>query len=457
MINLSNVDAHHKSRVVAPDMAQCPRCGTWSPRNEIRSRFYWEGNLNQATIMEIQVGCYLCPSCPPSKRWFMVLPQQYQTPRQYELAAQEIIIDMVRRYKMSMEGAAQFGREVLKLPLLNATTVMDWMRDAGDAVDTRSHREFAVQVFSGQLAVDEVYDGGWYQLKATDPLNDLELLWEMGEGSPNEEDIRRFFQRLKAMGINPKLVVTDGSTLYPKVIEEVWPGAKQQRCVFHFLMQVNKILGKVFWELYKTMPEAPKRKRGRPKKLGRPRKDKEKRENRRRVRQIRFLLFKRERHPDETNRWTEKELAALEEGLSLCPPLRGLRRLVIHLHELFGKTTDSHELAEQRRQAILCDPEFAEIPGVSTCLDYLRDDDLFARLTRYLDFENAEKTSNHVERENREFRKRQKSHYRLRSLWSIFALLDILTVRKPIPLEPRRLVRKEIVSSQEEEVLSNVA
>ena len=46
-----------------------------------------------------------------------------------------------------------------------------------------------------------------------------------------------------------------------------------------------------------------------------------------------------------------------------------------------------------------------------------------------LDFENAEKTSNHAERENREFRKRQKSHYRIRSLWSIFALLDLLAVR----------------------------
>lgn len=46
----------------------------------------------------------------------------------------------------------------------------------------------------------------------------------------------------------------------------------------------------------------------------------------------------------------------------------------------------------------------------------LADDDLFHRLTRYLDFEGAKKTSDHVERENREFRKRQKSHYRLRSL-----------------------------------------
>jgi hypothetical protein len=458
MINLSNIEAVHKCIIVAPDVAKCPRCGTWSPRNEIRSKHYWQADLSEATVVEIRGGCYICPVCPSGKQWFKTEPEQYNTNRQYEVTTQDVIIDLVRRFKLSLEGAALFGREVLHLTMLTATTVMDWIRDAGDATDTRSYRIFAVEAFSGQLTVDEVYDGGYYQLKATDPLNDMELLWDVGEGSPCEDDVRRFFQQLKAMGVNPLLVATDGSPLYPKVIEEVWPGAKHQRCVFHFLMQVNKILGKVFWELYKTMPEPPKRKRGRPKKLGRPRRDKEKRENRRKVRKVRFLLFKRERNPDETkDRWTEQELAALEEGLSLCPPLRGLRRLVIQLHELFGKTTDSHELAKQRRQAILDDTEFAEIPGVSTCLEYLRDDDLFARLTRYLDFENAEKTSNHVERENREFRKRQKSHYRLRSLWSIFALLDMLTVRKPIPLEPRRLTRKEIVSSQEEEVLSNVA
>ena len=66
------------------------------------------------------------------------------------------------------------------------------------------------------------------------------------------------------------------------------------------------------------------------------------------------------------------------------------------------------------------------MPGVHSTFKQvvrrLADDDLFRRLTAYLDFENAEKTSNHVERENREFRKRQKSHYRLRSLESICAL-----------------------------------
>ena len=63
-------------------------------------------------------------------------------------------------------------------------------------------------------------------------------------------------------------------------------------------------------------------------------------------------------------------------------------------------------------------------------------------MTRYIDFENADKTSNHVERENREFRKRQKSHYRMRSRASLRALLELLTARRPVPPEPVRLRSK---------------
>ena len=83
--------------------------------------------------------------------------------------------------------------------------------------------------------------------------------------------------------------------------------------------------------------------------------------------------------------------------------------------------------------------------GGST-LKRLGDDELFEKLTRYLDYDNAEKTSNHVERANREYRKHQKGHYRFRSVRSLCSLLDLLLVRKAPPAEPQRLRRKEPVS-----------
>lgn len=237
MLNLSEVAAHHKERMIAPDAAPCPRCGTWCPRNEIRHRGFWAPSLQQPTIMDLALGCYICPNCPTGRKWFTVAPADYRTSGQYSLRGKEIVVDLVKTHKLSIEGAAQVGREVLHLAMLHATTVLEWMRDAGDTVDRKARQEALVSIFSGQMDIDEVYDGEWCQLKATDPLNDVELDWYLIEGSATKDDIREFLARLHSAGFEPRLVTTDGSDLYPDVIAEVWPEAKHQRCVFHFIKQ----------------------------------------------------------------------------------------------------------------------------------------------------------------------------------------------------------------------------
>jgi hypothetical protein len=368
----------------------------------------------------------------------MILPTDYKTPGQYSLLARELIVDLVREYRMSAEGAAAMGRERLHLTELDSTTVLDWLREAGNSVDKKARLKEAQKAFSGQMSLDELYDGGWYQLKATDPLNGIEIMWKLERGKPTKADVRQMLQELKDAGFEPEIISTDGSELYPDLIVEIWPNAKQQRCVFHFIMQVNKDLGKAFWLIYNTtMPEPPKRNRGRPKKRGRPRQDKVKRKNREKVRKARWVILKRE------SRLTDEERRILNEAINLCLPLGQLRRFVVKLHELFGPTTDSHEVAEERRQALLNDPKLTKLDALSKALDRLRDDDLFTRLTRYLDYENADKTSNHAERENREFRRRQKGHYRMRSRESIRALLELLNVRKPVPAAPVKLKRRQ--------------
>ena len=324
MLNLADLPVRHKPRDVVFDTARCPRCGTWSPRNETRTAHFWEADLRQTTILDVTYGCYICPCCPEGQRWFTLKPEDVNILGQYTRATRRFVVDLVREYKMTVEAAATFARRALHLDKLHSTTVLDWLREAGQQVDIEARERDLVGAFSGQMAVDEVYDERYYQLKATDPLNDLELAWEVGEGSPDKEVIRKFFQKLRAAGFKPKLVVTDGSDLYPEVIKEVWAGAEHQRCVLHFMMQVNKALTSVFWALYHAMPKVPKRKRGRPKKRGRPRKDKEKRRNRLKVRKVRFLIFKREALPGEKERWSDKERADLAEALVA---VQGVRRL----------------------------------------------------------------------------------------------------------------------------------
>lgn len=444
---MSTVHAHEpalKVPRIAPDIVPCPRCGAPSPRNEVRALRRHAAALTGPMPVTIRVGCYICPDCPEGARWFRLAPAGFEGRSAYTDSTRAVVVSLVTRYKMSFGLAAELARDVLHLPDLADTTVMRWFREEGDDVDYVGHLRACATAFSGQFAIDEVYDGGCYVIRVTDPLNRIEVTARYGEGSPKKEDVREVLLELRRHGFDPKLIVTDGSDLYPTVIAEVFPAAAHQRCTFHFMQGANDALGKAFWDAYATMPEPKKRGRGRPKKRGRPRADKRKRADRAAVKAARFLVFKRGGlDKDGKARFSERETDALERAMTLCPPLRELRRFVEALHELVGRTTTTHELAEQRRRAILDDERFRNLRGAEGVLRQLADDDLFARLTRYLDFDDADATSNHAERENREFRKRQGSHYRLRSVVSMVAFLDLMLVRRAAPDKPRRLTRRE--------------
>jgi transposase-like protein len=444
MLPLSSQVALHQYTTLAPEYARCPRCGALSPRNEIRRRSFWIPDLERPRIWHFDTGCYLCPQCPEGSRWFRIMPAGFDGDGQYTARTRGMVVDLVRRYKMSLEGAAALTHDMLHLPVLHPSTILGWVRDAGDSVDFADWQAKALEAFSGQIALDEVYDGEWCQLKATDPVNGMELAWYLHEGSADKDVIVAFLEQLKAAGFMPSLVVTDGSSLYPDAIRQVWPEAEHQRCVFHFMQQVNEELGKAFWELYREVPRPPKRSRGRPKKRGRPRKDAQKRLDLRTVRNARFLVLTRE-GTSSTGKplMSPEQQAALRDAIAILPRLGLMRRFVNALHDLFSVATTTTAQVEAKRHAILVDTEFAAASFLSEAMKLLADDDLFHRLTRYLDFDCAEKTSNHVERENREFRKRQKSHYRLRSLASLCSLLDLLTTRRPITGAPRRIARKK--------------
>lgn len=421
MIDLSRIPAHHKLTFSNPLVSPCPRCGELTTRTEVRSRQFWEADLVLPTIRNVQMGCYICAHCPKGKAWFVVLPPDLQTSGQYSLTTVRIVVDLIKIRKMSAEAASDFAKNVLHLTMLDPSTILGWLVREAEASNPRL--EEALQVFSGQMAFDEIYDGGHCQLVATDPIANRQLDYELLDHPATEEDVRSFCNRLKAAGFSPVLVVTDGSNLYPSVLAEVWPNAEHQRCVFHFIKQINEELGRAFWAAYATMPKPKKRKPGRPKKRGRPRQDGRKQEDREAVKAVRYLFVTRDMNLD------EKQNAKLQKAMDLCAPLRTLRRFVLAIHALFGRTTTSVEEAESQRNAILADAEFIATPDLKKSLDHLRDDDLFKRLTRYLNFENAEKTSNHVERENREYRKRQKGCYRLRSFRNIRALASLLRDR----------------------------
>jgi hypothetical protein len=97
--------------------------------------------------------------------------------------------------------------------------IYDCLRWKVGQLDLRVHRQLVLQKFSGILCVDESHLGHCTLLLATDPLADLPVGFALV--SRNDTDhMRHFLRNLKTWGLEPKVVVTDGSNLYPNVLAE---------------------------------------------------------------------------------------------------------------------------------------------------------------------------------------------------------------------------------------------
>src|SRR5262249_47818669 len=88
-------------------------------------------------------------------------------------------------------------------------------------------RRAALAHFSGTLCVDELHLGEHTLLLATDPIADRVVGYLLVRANDSAH-MRRFLLTLAYWGFDPKVVVTDGSSLYPEALKEVWPKAKHQ-------------------------------------------------------------------------------------------------------------------------------------------------------------------------------------------------------------------------------------
>src|SRR5438270_824880 len=117
----------------------------------------------------------------------------------------------------------------------------DVLRGRAEALDMAAHRRMVLKHFSGTLCVDELHLGRFTLLLATDPLADLPVAFALV--SKNDEGhMERFLRNLKTWGLEPTVVVTDGSNLYPEVLKDLWSDADHQLCVFHILKDINKLV-----------------------------------------------------------------------------------------------------------------------------------------------------------------------------------------------------------------------
>jgi hypothetical protein len=275
------------------------------------------------------------------------------------------------------------------------------------------HRRKVLELFSGTLCVDELHLGRFTLLLATDPLADLPVAFALVDKN-DQGHMRRFLNNLKTWGLNPEVVVTDGSNLYPTVLAELWPDADHQLCIFHVIKDINKLTLDAVRRMRTAMSRRGKA--GRKKKRGRKgakskaaaRRGMTVKEKAHFVFQRRHLIVKRRED------LTEAERDDLTRMLEYLPELATLRRFADRIYRLFDAPKDFHQ-ASCRRSVIVRDPTFRGVPELVKAMEQL-DDERFPKLMAYLKnpISQRVRTNNHVERTNRMFRFLEKVRYKWR-------------------------------------------
>ena len=273
--------------------------------------------------------------------------------------------------------------------------------------------DWALEAFSGYVAVDELYEGPYCVLSAVDNRQYKRILYAVLDHDPTHDDIKAFLERLKtaldARDLALQGITTDGSALYPEPITEVFGDVPHQLCTFHVIAELVKgILKALASERKRLETSRPKLKRGRPSSKNQEarrlaRKSKRIQQKISDLFQNRFVFVKRHLTPSE-----RKRLMSITRGL---PHLRKLREIMEHISALFDRrcrTQSARGKLQKPRHWV------KRFHWIGDTLKKVLSPHLEKALT-FLDDKLLPATSNAVERGNRRHRKMHKSVYRVRS------------------------------------------
>jgi Transposase len=396
-------------RRCAPRTYPCPRCGRRGRRKDTHTRRVRDLAYQEALIIELTVGEYRarCGCC----KTFRSRVEGIEVRAAYTNRVREAVIDRLLDDGMNMERLRQALARDFHLDLSDGFLYdcLDWK---ARRLDLPGYRAWTLDQFSGTLCIDEIHLGRKALLLATDPLGDFPVAFALVRANDHGH-MRRFLQNLKVWGFSPRVVITDGSNLYPAPLAELWPQARHQLCIFHVLKDVNDCVLDAFRRLRRRLGQSGRRKgrRGRPSKAqrrARARRGARKRDRAHFLWKHRHLLVRR---PDELS---DRERQGLLQMLAYLPALGVLRRFVAQVHHLFDPGQSPHQ-ARCRRAALARVPEYQADADLARAVAMLSAEK-FEKMVAYLHGPAAwrVRTNNHVERVNRRLRYFEKVRYKWR-------------------------------------------
>lgn len=405
--------AQPRTRVVrrhfAPKWFPCPHCGKRGVRKARHTRRITDLAYQQIVVIELTVGEYRarCSCC----KTFRAQVEGIEPRAEYTNRVRDAVIDRLLDDGMCMERVQQALKRDFCLDLSDGFLYdcLDWKVRQLELAD---YRQWTLEHFSGTLCIDEIHLGKKTLLLATDPLSDFPVAFAL-VGRNDQDHMKRFLNNLKNHGFMPRVIVTDGSNLYPTLLAEVWPRAQHQLCIFHVLKEINACVFDALRVLRRRLARQGRRRkrRGRRSQVQertRARRGPTKQDQAHYIWKHRHLLV---RKPEDLE---PREVEHLWQMMAYLPELATLRRFVVEVYQLFDPEQSPHQ-ARCRRAALAQKTEYQAFPDLVRALALL-DPKKFTKLIAYLHCPARKRvrTNNHVERVNRKVRYLEKVRYKWR-------------------------------------------
>jgi transposase len=388
--------------------ARCPQCGKMARRKRVLHRKVRTIAYKKIAYLKITYGEYAarCDCCTT----FRTSPDDVLPKAAYDNRVREAVLERILEDGLNIETVRQCMRRDFLLDL-SSGFVYDCLHEAVQQLNLPAHRQQVLARFSGTLCIDELHLGQYTLLLATDPLGDFPVAFALVQAN-DQDHMRRFLQNLKAGGLLPQVVVTDGSNLYPTLLAALWPAARHQLCVFHVLKDVNQEIldgvKRLRRRLSRQGNRGRRRKRGRPRKgQRRPRRQLTCKDKAHFVFKHRYLIVTRRENLSTRQRLDLRTL------LEYLPDLAVLRLFADRVYRMFDAT--SVRQAWSRWRALRQHAAFAQLPELVKALAMLerpKFDKMIAFL--YSPAGQQVRTNNHVERANRKLRYYEKVRYKWR-------------------------------------------
>ena len=235
----------------------CDQCGQPAARFTTATRTAIDLHLEHPVLLHLTVSVHHCWLC---QHYFRAQPPFLRPGAVYTNRVVSKAVAAVYQDQMAFRRvASRLARDFWVQP--SEKMIRAWGQAYSNALEFETdYQPWVVGEFSGILCVDEVYQDKLALLLAVDPAaaeGDRLVGYQLVTGSVEASTVETFLSRLKAVGIEPDQVITDGSSLYPAVLRQVWPQAVPQLCLFHETRRITGAVMKLINKVRRNLPQAP--------------------------------------------------------------------------------------------------------------------------------------------------------------------------------------------------------